>query len=326
MKYAAGLYNEERKMEFISSYTDNENTKRLCITLFKSIADYENAWGADICTRQEEELIPVVESLTGVRFLSRTRKIVILKRYIQWCIERSVPNATNGLKNVENVLGLNKLRTQMVSSPNHLQKYLDDVLHPEDMNTTDNTVRCFYWLAYGGMQEMDIMKVKVSDVDFDHMAVKYYSTEVPIYREAVKAFRYCVNSDAFLFYHPNYASDKRTMMQRVPGDLLLRGYKSEPNYLIFRNRLSRHSKAVRDAGRTNMELTYHRVWLSGLFYRVYEDEQIGIEPDFRPIISQLYEDKEYKLDKANTTARSKLNQLAKEYTEDYQRWKLLHRT
>jgi integrase len=172
-----GLYNEERKMEFISSYTDNENTKRICITLFKSIAGYENDWNADICTKQAEDLIPVIESFTGIRSLSKTRKVIILKKYIQWCIECKIPNATNGLKDVEDVLGLNKLRTQMVSSPAHLQKYMNDILHTEDMNTTDNTVRCFLWLAYGGMQELDIFNVKVGDVDLKRKIISLRHTK-----------------------------------------------------------------------------------------------------------------------------------------------------
>jgi hypothetical protein len=312
------MYNKEIKMEFISAYTNNENTIRNCVTFFNAISKYEEEIGADICTLQEKDLIPILEATTGIRSFSKTRRIIILKKYFQWCKETNrVKNAGNGMDNITKIMGLGKYKTHMVSSPIHLQAYLNIAFAAESANTVDNTFRCFYWLAYGGMDEEDICKVTTADVDMENMYIKYNSTFIPIYREAVQAFIHCIKYDAFSYEHANYTKD-RTIIPRADGNLLLRGFK-QPNVLSFRQSLSRRSKKIRESEKTDLELSYYRVWLSGLFYRIYEQEKMGIEPDFLSVISQLSEkDKDIKL--------SKFNQLAKEYKEDYQRWKLVFDT
>lgn len=319
------MYNSDIKEEFINFYTDKENTKKNCVALFEVVARYEEKWGADICTRPTEDVIAVLDDVTGIRICTKAYRAAIIKKYLQWCVSKKIPGAINSMENIETPLGLDKLKSHTVSGPRHLQAYLDSVYSPEFQNTLDNTFRCFFWLAYGGMAEEDIFTVNTNDVDFERMIVRYRSTEVPIYREAVPAFKQCVESDAFHYERP--INSKSTLVSpRITGSILIRGCRAEPNVMSFRSTLSRQSKKALESGRTELELSYFRVWLSGLFYRMHENEQLGIKPDFLPTALQISEGKTYKLDKGRNKIGARIRRLAAEYMEDYLRWKLIYKS
>ena len=313
------MYNEELKTKFVRWYTSSIYTAEVCKVIFSAFEKYENEWGADLCTQSTQELQPVVESLVGIRSKSKCIRLSILKEYVKWCIAMKVPGACDGMLKID-VMGLDKIRQQTVASPLHLQMYLDSICEPERAETTDNIYRCFYWLAYGGVSEEDIFGIKCSDVDLNDMVVRYDGGEVPIYREALAAFKNCVNLTQFVYKHPNY--DKIVYMDRAVGDTLVRGIRSAPSVKAMRVALSRRSKENIDEGKTNLRLSYFRVWLSGLFYRTYERERAGIPVNFSDAAAQFMEGKTYKLDTGRNTPEAKKRKVAKEYLADYERWKL----
>lgn len=313
------MYNKELKTRFVQGYTNSIKTEEFCRTIFEMFEKYELKWGADLCTRSADELQPVVDSLVGFRSRSKWVWLIILKDYVKWCIGMKVPGACNGMLKVETI-GLDKLKHQTVASPLHLQNYLNDICEDETEETTDNIYRCFYWLAYGGVAEEDILNIKCSDVDFNAMVVRYNNTEVPIYREAIPAFRNCVNLTQFVYKHPNY--DKLVYKDRADGDTLIRGIRSAPSVKAMRVELSRRSRKKMDDGETDLKLSYFRVWISGLFYRMYERERAGMPVDFSGAAAQFMEGRTYKLDSGRNTQEAKKRQLTKDYLEDYERWKL----
>lgn len=313
------MYNEELKTKFVRGYTNSISTAEVCQTIFNAFEQYEVEWGADLCTRSAEELQPVVDNLVGFRARSKWMRLIILKDYVKWCIGMKVPGACDGMLKIETV-GLEKVKHQTVASPLHLQRYLDSICEPESEETTDNIYRCFYWLAYGGVAEEDILSIKCSDVDLNNMVVRYNDTEVPIYREALPAFKNCVKLTQFVYKHPNY--DKLVYKDRADGDTLVRGIRSAPSIKAMRVELSRRSKAKMDEGKTDLKLSYFRVWISGLFYRMYERERAGMPVDFSAAAAQFMEGKTYKLDRGRNTPEAKKRQLTRDYLEDYERWKL----
>lgn len=313
------MYNEELKTKFVRGYTNSISTAEVCQTIFNAFEQYEVGWGADLCTRSTEELQPVIDSLVGFRARSKWMRLIILKDYVKWCIGMKVPGACDGMLKIETI-GLEKVKHQTVASPLHLQRYLDSICEPESEETTDNIYRCFYWLAYGGVAEEDILSIKCSDVDLNNMVVRYNNTEVPIYREALPAFKNCVNLTQFVYKHPNY--DKLVYKDRADGDTLVRGIRSAPSIKAMRVELSRRSRAKMDEGKTDLKLSYFRVWISGLFYRMYERERAGMPVDFSASAAQFMEGKTYKLDRGRNTPEAKKRQLARDYLEDYERWKL----
>ena len=161
------MYNEALKSEFIQETTDNISVARSYSKLFAATEPYEERWGADLCTRDANDSQIMVNEILGLRQSSIRVRMIWLKTYVKWCVDRGIPGACDGMLQIKDV-GVDRVKERMVSSPFHLQVYLDSVFCPESEETTDNIYRCFYWLAYGGMKEEDILNVKVSDVDFDN--------------------------------------------------------------------------------------------------------------------------------------------------------------
>lgn len=312
------MYNEELKRQFVRSYTTSINTAKVCESVFNQFEPYECVWDADLCTRGAEELQPIVDTIVGLRARSRYSRLIMLKDYVKWCIGvANVPNACDGMLQI-NTLGLDKIRQQTIASPLHLQKYLNAICSPEKEQNIDNIYRCYYWLAFGGVAEEDILEIKCSDVDLGNMVVHYKDTEIPIYREAIAAFKNCVELTSFVYNHPNYT--KTVWKDRVEGDLLLRGVKANLSLYPLRAELSRRAKLHEEE--TGIRLSYFRTWISGVFYRAYERELIGETPDFTDVAAARMEGKTYKLDSGRNTQESKRRKVVKDYQEDYQRWKL----
>lgn len=313
------MYNEDMKIRFIQDYTNSINTANVCATIFNAVEKYETKWNADICTIDEKNLRPVIEELVGFRARSKWMRLIILKDYAKWCIAMGVSNSCDGMLKI-NTIGLEKIKQQTVSSPAHLENYLNEICEPVDEKTTDNIYRCFYWLAYAGVSEEDILNIRCEDVDFLKMVIRYNDIEVPIYREAVPAFKNCVELTQFVYKHPNYST--KVWKDRALGDTVVRGVRAKPSLKAMRVELSRRSKEKRDEGKTELKLSYYRVWLSGVFFRTYEKELMGIEPDFKSVVLQQSGNRIYKLDSGRNTQEAKHKQLAHDYLEDYQRWKL----
>ena len=314
------MYNQELKTQFIKQYTTSINLRKACVTVFNALEPYEVKWGADLCTQPPEVLTPIINEALGIRSTSAHMRLDALTEYVRWCIKNGVPGAIDGMSGVV-ISAVEKMKRQTVTSPLHLQKYLNQICEPESEKTTDNIYRCFYWLAYGGVPETDILKIKKSDVDFQSMTVRFNDTEYPIYREAIPAFRNCVNLEMFVYKHPNYSADKTVYKARAIGDTLVRGIRSLPTLHSMRVELARRSTKFINAGKTEMNLSYYRVWISGMFYRMYERERAGFPVDFSKASEKFTFGKTYKFDKARYSLTAYQHKIAKTYLQDYENWK-----
>lgn len=314
------MYNEELKTRFIQEYTKSISRADACVQAFNAIEPFEVQWDADFCTKSAAELEPVIEQLVGFRVRSRWLRIIIFQKYVKWCLAHKVNGACDGMLQVE-CAGLDKVRIQMVSNPTMLQAYLDVVCDPESEKTTDNIYRCFYWMAYSGMDEHDIMNVKCSDVDFDNMVIRFGGEEYEIHREALPAFRNAATLTEFVYKHPNYPPDKTVIRNRALGDTLIRGIRSTTSLAALRVELSRRSKKFIEDGLTDKQLSYYRVYLSGLFYNMKKREEAGIPVDFSGAASRFMEGKTYKLDAGRNTPEAKKRAVVNDYLQDYERWK-----
>ena len=312
------MYNAEMKSRFIQEYTGSLNTANVATTIFNAMEEHEKSWNADLCTRSSEELQPVITEITGLRSRSKWMALTILKEYVKWCIAMQVPGACDGMLQIQAV-GLDKVKRQMVSSPLHLQKFLDELLDPESEETIDNLYRCYFWMAYGGIDEEDTVLIRNEQVDFSQMVIYYKITNVPIYREALPAFRNAVSLNSFLYKNKNYRKPIRR--DRVPGDTIMRGIRATTKTFTMRTTLSkRNIKAVED-GRTDLQLSFYRARMSGLFYRVYEMERAGMGANFSEAALRVMDGKTYTLH-GREKLEHRQNRIERSYMEDYQRWKL----
>lgn len=317
------MYNTEVKRSFLDAFVANSGRKNAAETMFNALEPYETEWGADICTRSKEEAQPVVSEIVGFRTNSKKLRLTILREYVKWCMDNGIEGACDGVLQIEE-LGLAKLKRQMVANPMHLQRYLDCICDKESEETVDCIYRCFYWLAYGGMNEKDVLSVVVSDVDLTEMVVNFQGVKYPIYREAIHAFRNCIELSQFRYKHPNYGAV--VYKDRASGNMLLRGISETKSLTAVRVEMSRRAKNPKYGSTTNdtsldLKLSFYRVGLSGLFYRAYEAERAGTAPDFMEAAQSFMEGKSYKLDSGRNLIGAKQRQLASDYLEDYNRWK-----
>lgn len=321
------MYNTEIKTRFITEFSTSTARRHAATVMFNTLEPYEKKWGADFCTRSKEELQPVVSELVGFRTSSKKLRLTILKEYVRWCIKNQIDGACDELFSIEE-LGLEKLKRQMVANPQHLQRYLNCICDAESEETVGCIYRCFYWLAYGGMKEEDVLDVVESEVDLTDMVIRHNGSEYPIYREAIPAFKNCVNLREFRYKHANYAADKVVFKERASGDMLLRGISESKSIKAVRVEMSRRAKnskfkSLEDESDKSLDLklSFYRVWLSGLFYRTYEAERAGMPADFLAAAEEFMEGKTYKLDSGRNLIGAKQRQLANDYLEDYNRWK-----
>ena len=312
------MYNAEQKTSFVQGFTDSVQMRAEALRVFNAFENLEESSGADLCTLDLDTVRPVFDKLAGLRDKSKHRPLYILQEYVRWCRSNGIPGVSDAFFQVTDI-GVDKMKRQTVRNPRHLQSFFNAICDPESDRTFDNAVRAYYWLAYAGMQENDIVNVRASDVDILNMKVRFNGEEYPVYTEAIPAFRNCVKLKQFRSRHPNYT--KEVFLDRVDGDQLLRGSRgvSQPN--TMRAELSKRRRIALDAGKTELDLSYYRIWISGVFYRAYEDEQGGATVDFTKIASARHGDLDYKLDSGRRTQQSKRAELEREYRTDYERWK-----
>lgn len=313
------MYNDDLKKRFIREYTKSISTAKVANTLFDATEKYERMYSRDICQMTIEEAQHVVDNVMGMRIKSHAMYLTILREYTKWCIVMRVDGACDSALKVHAV-GLEKMRKYMVSSPMHLQKVLDEIFDKESDETIDVVYRVYFWLAYGGIKEDDIPKICRSNIDMTNMTISYGGVTTPIYRESIPAITYAMSLVSFNYKHPNYSNIIRR--DRVQGDSIIRGIKSEADIMTLRATISRKvAKAVK-SNIASVQLSYHRAFLSGLFFRVYEAERAGIPADFADAAVEFTDGRQYKNIDEKTIVYVQ-NRVSKQYMEDYLRWKLL---
>jgi len=323
------MYNEEQKRRYISEQIENSKRARTCEQVFEALAPYEEEWGADFSTRSPEELRPIFEQIAGLRERVRMNYMIIIRNYIKWLIGQGDNTVQRGILSID-TLGLGNIRNMTVKNPVHLQQCLNEIFEPETEQMVSNIHRCFYWLAYAGLREQDILSVKCSDVDLDHLTVTFGGETYRIYEEGLLAFRNAATLPTFVYKNSNYTADKKIITRiRAQGDTLIRGFTSKPTSKGIRGELSHRTKDAIDSGRTKMKLSHHRVQISGIFYRMYEREVRGLPVDFSEDAARFMEHsverrkgESYKLDSGRNTIEAKQRQIERDYMRDYERWKV----
>lgn len=317
------MYNEELKSRFISDFTTSISRQKSIKSMFDALEKYESKWGADFYTRTKDEIAPVVEEIAGGRAGSQ-QKMFFLRAYIQWCLDNDVEGTRGDLFLLEDV-GLEKMKHRMVSSPTHLQRYLDYVCYPLSEETNGCIFRCYLWLAYSGIVEGDAFSVRTSDIDLKNSIIFFHGVEFPLYESSLPAFKQCINATRFKVFH---ASGDR-YLDRADGDVLLRssnGVMSDKGMKVEATRRSRNPYATTILGKPKnddleLQLCYSRVWLSGVFYRTYELEGAGIKPNFTGLARRKAEGKTYELSAGRNLPDAKIRWVAQAYRTDYYNWK-----
>jgi hypothetical protein len=314
------MYNAEQKMRFIQSRIRNENKRQPAVDAFDAFAALEEERGADLCTLPKQDLMETLDSLAGIRNQNQWKEVHIIQDYLYWCVDNKIPRASRDIFDMMEV-GLENLRKRMVASPLHLQRVLDQVFDPEEEKTIDNVYRSFLWMAYGGMDRDEALLVTDDAVAFKALAIRWKGESYPLYREALPAIENCIELETLAVKRSDYTS----IQDRIEGDRLLRGVKANSTAGTLLPVITKRVKQAVEEGKTDVNISYNQVWISGLFYRMYEQERAGDVVDFIKAAEKTIDDrivKKTQAEKPVTDDREgRIYRTARDYKNDYQRWK-----
>lgn len=307
------MYNEEIKERFAKSYTEKPAVRKHYRRLFDISQRYEEERCSDLYTMNTKDIETIIVEASGISSQSIKTNLQLIKAYIKWCDDQGFPDVCREILQTKSVVS-DKLKTT-VTSPAHLQMYLNSVFSPEDDDTIDVVYRTYFWMAYAGILFDDIFKITNNDVSFDDMTIKYGGVDYPIYREGVKAIKKCVTLD-----HINVYNSSRTtpsVLNRFDSNILMRGGKCLLTKDTTKVVVNRKQREAKQEGKTNIRMGFFKVWIAGLFYRTYTEELAGVPVDFLPLVAKIDSARENKNEYANINRRAKL------YYEDYLTWKSL---
>ena len=308
------MYNRDLKFRFVQQRNKSRDDERLCYLIFRRTEQFEKKWGADICTKSVEDVQPVLELICGKT--GDWSRLYILKDYCRWCLyDIKFPGAKDGILRAK-VTGIDIIRKQMVASPLDLQRCLDKIYRPETEKTVDNVFRCFFWLAFCGVPEDEYFDVTSGDVNLVDMTIVHNNNEYALYRESFASVRNCATLSSFALIHPLHSDI--TIKPRGGGDRLLRGYGKSNSLNNIRSAIS---QSVKKQG-GERTISYNRVWLSGVFYRIHEDEIVTGAPRFDGLLDDFMRGKEYKLGPGRTSPMTVRKEKLNLFKQSYDRWKL----
>lgn len=320
------MYQPEIKQRFITEFTSGKDMQDRIRRLFQSFESAEQAAGTDLTLLPAETLQKAFSAGNGLRSSAAEDMLYVLRAYYKWRIQNNLPAEKSVFVLTTDDLG--KVFDQMVGSPLHLLQKLDNVFDLPEEETVHCVYRTYLWLAFIGVEEEDVVHIKTKDVRLSAMTLTYGGRTYELPRESLLDFTKTCRLTSFNFDNRHYQMRR----DRAPGDYLLRTIRM-PQFSLASSRVlvsqMLNRRACDPSGRRINEgykLSYGRIALSGVFYRAYERERIGLDPGFQELVNAEIDPKiqsgEYKLGKYRTPNKIK-NQRLRAYQKDYRRWKLV---
>lgn len=262
------MYNAERKEKYLyeSSFSNNPT----CLSsIFRTTEPYEQTLGVDLCAMSPDDLQAIFDQEFGYKSKPVEDYMSLLKKYIVWSQEQGYPICEDLLSFKPDMRV--KMQRYMVSSPAHLEKILNMCFTPLSSETIDCLYRCYFWMAFSGLPEEEVVKVAVNEINLSTNTIEHNGESYPIDPEAVPAFRMGCEAEQFLFIHPKY----QTYRKRFDGPYLMRGVRNARMSLKSLQNVKNIHMAKK-----KIALTYDSISLSGMFYRAYMMEKDGHTVNF----------------------------------------------
>lgn len=329
------MYNEPVKQAFIRKYTASGQTKKLLLHIFSRTQEIEERYHTDFYAMNVKQAQEAFNCASGVQTNGASAILLILKAYVRWC-------TANGYQTSDAVYDLrfdvyDKVRSGYVSSPRHLKDTLDEVFKNPDQNEIEYIYRSYFWLGFMGLKVQEAIQVTADVLDFTNMHLTFFhdGTTRLIYPESLQDLRKAVELKELREPRGKEGVKK----PRADGREILRGKVSrltmeESIELTFRPTISRAFKAAmksvsiaqegggREVSKSfSSKLTFKHAYMSGIFYRAYEKERMGIPPDFDEIVLAERRNSKEVSSSQNYTERKLLNGIIRGMEQDYDNWK-----
>lgn len=319
------MFNEDQKTAFIQSYTSKKETIQSFVKMFNSAEEYEERFQKDLSQFTNSEMSAFFTEKSGLRNTSKVSMSSRINRYLSWAKNNGINVVCDRIQ-CDDDDTVEKFRNKMVFNPDHLNRYMDVVFGDISERTNGLLCRCYLWLAFCNVDIADAERLRDSDVDINLMRVLVHGREVPLYEQAVPAFAELKNLDELRVFNPLYP-DKVIMKQREDGDRFLRGAKVAGISRVeiqdgergnTSGEVKRKTKKAIDAGLVSARINFTTVKLSGIFYRMYIREEMGIKVDFSVITSMEMAGKSFSSNRVFNAAKHRIKS---GYERDYDLWK-----
>lgn len=309
------MYNAELKEQFILQATQNSGQMDRIRFLFNLIAPYEESAGEDICTMGLEDAKIALKGCLGFRTSSVASTLTLIKDYVRWCAANSIPGANEVILTFKPGDFLSP-KEYWVSGPMHLKLTLDRIFDPEDLETVELVYRGYFWFAFMGVQDSDIMTITEDQFDFRNMLLDIGNNSYHIYPESLPTLNRLCDLQDFRYIHPLYP-EKEVRRNRVPGNIVMRGVRSVSHLSSLKTKISHYVIEAVGQDESVPRISYDRVWTSGWFYRIRQLELAGVKPDFGEMT------KKYKKweGKNKEELRAKQYRAMRFFSLDYSAWK-----
>lgn len=317
------MYNDDQKTTFIRESTRSISTAFTMQGMFKLSEAFENKFGKDLCEFSDGEIAEFISSAAPTRIDHKRQYKSTLRLYFKWCNKNGLCDVIPDI-DVEKCGSLEKIRSQFVVNPVQMQMRLDNVFEPEEWNTIHCTYRAFLWLAFIGLSTDEAINLRASDVDMNSMRIRCCDFVYKIPTEAAYSLSVCASRVNFAYKHPNYTADF-IYRDRVPGDKILRGIKSDAvNPIKFIDTISALTREKRKAGAIgNENVTFKKASISGVFYRMYMRETAGLPIDFtEDALMMATKGSRSSDDKKSAVPGHPISQIKSSLKKDYEQWKL----
>lgn len=326
----AVMFHDELKNEFLAEFENSPSTLKLLRNVFIALEQSEERAGTDFCLFTIERIDEIVPSIVGIRKDSAEVILSHLRKYVRWCASRGI-RVSNALDQFRLDLS-QKVRSCYVRSPEHLKFVLDHVFGNLADNDIEYIYRSYLWLAYMGVEEEDAALITMHDLDFEKMTLTFRETQTQLYNESAEDLQ---NACSMTEFHEVKGSTLR-VMPRAAGDQILRGKVSrktlpESIETTFRQTVSKCFARIRDRQLADahvppdllsVNLSYKRIYLSGIFYRAYDQEKLGHSPDFGAVAAAKYERNKHGYNHSQVWTDKKARYaLSKGFSDDYESWK-----
>lgn len=281
------MYNAELKTEFLQQHTSSIESIKRVTGIFNQLESFESKFGKDLSQFNLDELQEAINGVIMTRVAGRWSKLSHIRSYLKWCVRNKKPGAVYNLDLVE-IDGTDKFRQNFVVSPLELHKVLNAMLAPEEDHKVDNLIRAYAWLGFCRVPFELLDTLTKDNLNFETMTIsfgeseQFKSTIPPL---AIASLRDAANLTEFYHDHKHY----QNMIPRFEGVTILRQSKSEYNPERYKEYLMKKWRAAKAAGKPYKSLSYGRLYISGWFHWMYEQEMSGYELNFASIVAEKLE-------------------------------------
>lgn len=329
------MYNRERKQAFIDSREWSSRSRVNLHNIFEVCEGFEKALQKDLAEFSQEEYNEIFSD--GLSITTRRSAEIyseIFDKYFAWC-------AANGYTVSEHISlrdtpdPVKGVQDRMFSSPLDLQSTLDLVFEPENPELSESIYRAFLWTCFAGIPPEAAAKLRVKDVNFDLMMIRYYNPNtdevelLPIYREAIASLKACCTRSGFRY--PTRSGLSEIKPRAGDGTYafspVLRSDKIDasgvPSFTTLKQTVNRAARIARDKngskiGGKDVRLAPLAVYRSGVFYALYEAEVSFDAKQFKSICQK-------EVQRGTTTTGKNVWRRRGEMMSDYELWKSVFR-